>query len=93
MRVSGPQTRKDGRDFVSRESLEHLTCPARSYSDLRTTEGTERHLRVLRYLDGSARTPSFSTVFQFLAVPRVPSFFSMSAVVSLERPMPSGYTM
>ena len=33
---------------------------------------------------------SFNTVFQFLAVPRVPSFFSMIAVVSFERPMPSG---
>ena len=38
-RESGLHTRKDGRDFVSRENREHLTCPARSYRDLRTRIG------------------------------------------------------
>ena len=41
----------------------------------------------------SVSKPSFNTVFQFRAVPRVPSFFSIKAVVSFERPTPSGYTM
>jgi hypothetical protein len=34
--------------------------------------------------------PSFVTVFQLRAVPRVSSAFSITAPVSLERPMPSG---
>lgn len=38
----------------------------------------------------AARTPSFSTVFQFRPVPRLPSFFSMKALVTRERPIPSG---
>ena len=39
----------------------------------------------------AASAPSFSTVFQFLAVPRMPpSFFSTIVPVSFERPMPSG---
>ena len=37
-----------------------------------------------------ARAASFSTVFQLRPVPLVPSFFSITAMVSFERPMPSG---
>jgi len=34
--------------------------------------------------------PSFNTVFQLRAVPRVPSLFSITAFVSFDRPTPSG---
>ena len=40
----------------------------------------------------SVRAPSFLTVFQLRAVPRVPRIRSISAMVNFERPMPSGYT-
>ena len=39
---------------------------------------------------GVTRFVNFATVFQLRAVPRVPSFFSISEPVSFERPIPSG---
>ncbi len=38
----------------------------------------------------SASAASFVTVFQFRAVPRVPSFFSIKAAVKRDRPWPFG---
>jgi hypothetical protein len=35
-------------------------------------------------------SPTFSTVFQFRAVPRVPSAFSITLIVSFDTPIPSG---
>jgi hypothetical protein len=37
-----------------------------------------------------ARAPSFRTVFQLRPVPREPSFFSITVIVSFDSPMPSG---
>ena len=40
--------------------------------------------------DLPASSASFRTVFQFRAVPRVPSFCSMSLLVNFEVPIPAG---
>ena len=37
-----------------------------------------------------AKAPSFRTVFQFRPVPREPSFFSITVIVSFDSPIPSG---
>ncbi len=37
-----------------------------------------------------AITPSLSTVFQFRAVPRMPSVFSITVLVNFDSPIPSG---
>ncbi len=68
------------------------TSAARRFSKPPPADSRQRiSKRSLRRREAQpARAASFSTVFQLRPVPLVPSFFSITAMVSFERPMPSG---
>jgi hypothetical protein len=51
-----------------------------------TAMHSSRRMHAAARYDAAASAPSFSTVFQLRAVPRVPRCRSINAIVSFERP-------
>ena len=76
---------------VVHRTVEELWFVTAGEGELWRRGGGEEDIVALRA--GVSVTIPVGTVFQFRAVPRVPSFLSRKALVTRDRPIPAGYTM